>query len=225
MIHKKKSFKSRVQNLHVWFFSFIALMIVINTPVKAQNSVDTARIKTITTVDAKNDTIVISQIQMDSVASDASCFSRSLHTLFSFLRENINYQLKAIEMQVQGDIIAGFTITKSGRIINSRIIKGLCTDLDKEVLQTIKEMPEWKLSEDSEDNMDYKITVNFALPDGCSILEPKVSVVGVETANQKLTVKRMNGINCGSMTVYGVFDVGGDSIISKTTTIMSEDTK
>lgn len=225
MIYKKKSFKSRVENLHVWLFSFIALMIVVNTPVKAQNSADKARIKTITTLDAGNDTIVISQIQTDSVASNVSCFSKGLHSMFSFLRENINYQSKAIEKQIQGDIIAGFTISKSGRIINSRIIKGLCTDLDKEVLQTIKEMPEWKLSEDSEDNVDYKITVNFALPDGCSVLEPKVSVIGVETDNLKLTVKGMNGINCGSMTVYGVSDVGGDSIISKTITIMSKDAK
>lgn len=106
-------------------------------------------------------------------------------------------------------------------IINSRIIKGLCMDLDKEVLQTIKKMPVWKLSED---NVDYKIIINFVLPDGCSVLEPRVSVVGIETGSQKFTVKRMNGINCGSMAVYGVHDAGGDSIFSKTITIINEDT-
>lgn len=40
----------------------------------------------------------------------------------------------------------------------------------------------------------------------------------------KFTVKRMNGINCGSMAVYGVHDAGGDSIFSKTITIINEDT-
>ena len=34
----------------------------------------------------------------------------------------------------------------------------------------------------------------------------------------------MNGINCGSMAVYGVHDAGGDSIFSKTITIINEDT-
>ena len=57
---------------------------------------------------------------------------------------SIDYQSKAVEMGIQGEIIAGFTISKSKKIINSRIIKGLCMDLDKEVLQTIKEMPVWK---------------------------------------------------------------------------------
>lgn len=89
------------------------------------------------------------------------------------------------------------------------------------VLQTIKKMPVWKLSED---NVDYKIIINFVLPDGCSVLEPRVSVVGIETGSQKFTVKRMNGINCGSMAVYGVHDAGGDSIFSKTITIINEDT-
>lgn len=132
-----------------------------------------------------------------------------------------DYQSKAVEMGIQGEIITGFTISKSKKIINSRIIKGLCMDLDKEVLQTIKKMPVWKLSED---NVDYKIIINFVLPDGCSVLEPRVSVVGIETGSQKFTVKRMNGINCGSMAVYGVHDAGGDSIFSKTITIINEDT-
>ena len=79
----------------------------------------------------------------------------------------------------------------------------------------------WQLSED---NVDYKIIINFVLPDGCSVLEPRVSVVGIETGSQKFTVKRMNGINCGSMAVYGVHDAGGDSIFSKTITIINEDT-
>lgn len=158
---------------------------------------------------------------MDSIGCDAFCSSTGLHSIFSFLKENIDYQSKAVEMGIQGEIIAGFTISKSKKIINSRIIKGLCMDLDKEVLQTIKKMPVWKLSED---NVDYKIIINFVLPDGCSVLEPRVSVVGIETGSQKFTVKRMNGINCGSMAVYGVHDAGGDSIFSKTITIINEDT-
>ena len=48
--------------------------------------------------------------------------------------------------------------------------------------------------------------------------------MGIETGSQKFTVKRMNGINCGSMAVYGVHDAGGDSIFSKTITIINEDT-
>lgn len=125
MIYKKQSLKSRVENLHSWLFSFIILMIVVNASVKAQDLDDRSRFKTVTTLDAtRNDTIVISQIQMDSIGCDAFCSSTGLHSIFSFLKENIDYQSKAVEMGIQGEIIAGFTISKSKKIINSRIIKG-----------------------------------------------------------------------------------------------------
>lgn len=91
MIYKKQSLKSRVENLHSWLFSFIILMIVVNASVKAQDLDDRSRFKTVTTLDAtRNDTIVISQIQMDSIGCDAFCSSTGLHSIFSFLKENID---------------------------------------------------------------------------------------------------------------------------------------
>ena len=102
MIYKKQSLKSRVENLHSWLFSFIILMIVVNASVKAQDLDDRSRFKTVTTLDAtRNDTIVISQIQMDSIGCDAFCSSTGLHSIFSFLKENIDYQSKAVEMGIQ----------------------------------------------------------------------------------------------------------------------------
>ena len=99
MIYKKQSLKSKVENLHSWLFSFIILMIVVNASVKAQDLDDRSRFKTVTTLDAtRNDTIVISQIQMDSIGCDAFCSSTGLHSIFSFLKENIDYQSKAVEM-------------------------------------------------------------------------------------------------------------------------------
>lgn len=220
MIYKKKSLKNKVKKLSLWLFLFFALTIVVNTPAKAQELDRKTGVKTITTLNSKNDTVVLSQIQLDSISSDVSYFPKGLHGIFAFLKENINYLPKAIEMKKQGDIIVGFTITQSGNIVNSRIVKGLSPDLDKEVLRCIKEMPEWGLTEN---NVDYKINVNFALPDGNSISKPEVSVVGLETSNLKLTVKRMEGINYGSMTVYGISDAGGDSLVTKTISIMSKD--
>lgn len=61
-------------------------------------------------------------------------------------------------------------------------------------------MPELKsVKEDA----DYRVTVNFALPDGMMVSKPQVSVTGVETSHSKFTMRRMAGAKYGSMVVYG----------------------
>lgn len=88
MIYKKQSLKSKVENLHSWLFSFIILMIVVNASVKAQDLDDRSRFKTVTTLDAtRNDTIVISQIQMDSIGCDAFAPQQDYTVYFLFSKK------------------------------------------------------------------------------------------------------------------------------------------
>lgn len=219
MINREKFSENSLGRLNLYLFSILALTMVINIPIRAQSYIEKSRVKTVVASVGKNDTIVISQVKLDSLSNNASRFSKSLQAMFVFLGENIHYLPKAIEMKTEGDIIAGFTITERGEVVNSRILRGLCADLDKEVVRAIREMPVWKsLEEDGrKKDMDYTITVNFTLPDEDSIFVPKVSIVGVETSNLKLSVKRMVGVNCGSS------DREEDFIIGKSVSIIIGD--
>ena len=69
------------------------------------------------------------------------------------------------------------------------------------------------------EDADYRVTVNFALPDGMMVSKPQVSVTGGETRHSKCTVKRMAGAKYGSMVVYGAPNMEGDSLGIKTTSI------
>ena len=68
------------------------------------------------------------------------------------------------------------------------------------------------------EDTDYRVTVNFALPDGVMASNPQVSVTGVETSHSKFAMRRMAGAKYGSMIVYGAPNTEGDSVVIKTTT-------
>lgn len=212
MIYKMKLLKTGVKNLFFLLFPVVALLVVAYTPVQAQDCADKAGVHTFMTSGMM---VIISQIKSDSLVDAVSYSPGSIPAIFTFLGKNINYLPKAIENKSQGDMIVDFTLTKNGKVTNSRILKGICPDLDQEVLRAINELPELKsVKEDA----DYRVTVNFALPDGVVASKPQVSVTGVETSHSKFAMRRMAGAKYGSMIVYGAPNTEGDSVVIKTTT-------
>lgn len=126
-----------------------------------------------------------------------------MQAMFAFLKKNINYSSTAIEEKIQGNVIIDFTVTPKGVVANSRITKGLHPDIDKEVLGTLKKMSVLELSEKDRQKFDtdYKITMNFALPDGILLTKPTMSITEVETENLKMTVMKGEKRNETSGTV------------------------
>lgn len=218
MNYEMKSLKTGVKNFILRLSLVLLLTMTAYSSGKAQNCVDKTSVNTVLTSGMKNDTVIISQIKTDSLHHNGSCCSNNMQVVFTFLGKHINYLPKAIENKVEGDIIVGFTMTKNGEVANGRIIKGLYSDLNEEVLRVIKEIPK---CEPIKEDMDYRVTMSFNLSDGRLNFRPKMSIIGVETSNAKLSIKRMNGKNYGSMIVYGEPGVGEDSVVIKTMSIMT----
>ncbi|WP_419701408.1 energy transducer TonB [Mucilaginibacter sp. NFX135] len=62
-------------------------------------------------------------------------------SLASFLARNLRYPER--EIDVRGKVIIQFTVTKTGEIKQSRIIRKLYESVDAEALRVIKLMPKW----------------------------------------------------------------------------------
>lgn len=220
MNYEMKSLKTGMKNAILWLSLVLLLVMVAYSSGKAQNCVDKTSVNTIIMSGMKNDTVIISQIKTDSLHNNGSCCSNNMQVVFTYLGKHIDYLPKAIDNKVEGDIIVGFTMTKNGEVANGRIIKGLYSDLNEEVLRVIKEIPKCvPIKED----MDYRVTMNFNLSDGTLVFKPKMSIIGVETSNAKLSVKRMDGKNYGSMIVYGEPGGGEDSVVIKTMSVRVSD--
>lgn len=187
---KKK--KSEMSGLVLLLFSTLTLICGTTTSVKAQSSDNKKEIGVLKTLGKEDDMVIISQATSDSQSCSNLGSPTGMQAMFAFLKKNINYSSTAIEEKIQGDVIIDFTVTPKGVVANSRITKGLHPDIDKEVLGTLKKMSVLELSEKDRQKFDtdYKITMNFALPDGILLTKPTMSITEVETENLKMTVMK-----------------------------------
>jgi len=67
--------------------------------------------------------------------------------LSKYLKKNLNYPPKAFDDHVQGTVTASFVVEKDGRISNIKIIKGIGSGCDEEVIKLLENMPKWSPGE------------------------------------------------------------------------------
>jgi|GEM_PF-4184987 len=85
--------------------------------------------------------------------------------LFEFLLREIKYPSMAMEMGIQGSVYVRFVIEKDGTVTDPRIVKGLGSGCDEEVLRVIKRMPPWEPGKVNGNpvRVTMQIPVKFAL--------------------------------------------------------------
>lgn len=92
-----------------------------------------------------------------------------------FIQESLKYPTRALKDKVEGQCIVEAVIDTCGNAIQTRIIKSLTPDCDKEAIRVVKELPQWKpaiqfiVSEDDKKiakkvPSKCAIPVNFKLP-------------------------------------------------------------
>lgn len=64
--------------------------------------------------------------------------------LMKYLAINISYPQAAKDKGVQGTVFVTFVVEKDGKISNVKILRGIGSGCDEEVIRVVKEMPEWK---------------------------------------------------------------------------------
>ena len=62
----------------------------------------------------------------------------------TFLSNNIIYPEISKERNEQGIVFISFVVEKDGRLTHIHVIRGVSTEIDKEVVRVIKKMPKWK---------------------------------------------------------------------------------
>jgi TonB family protein len=60
-----------------------------------------------------------------------------------FLRDNIEYPSSAKEDEIQGTVFVQFIVNKTGKISNTRILRGIGQAYDEEAIRVVNEMPDW----------------------------------------------------------------------------------
>lgn len=84
-----------------------------------------------------------------------------------FLRKNIKYPRSAQEEGIQGTVYATFIVEKDGSLSDIKILRGLSSDINSEVIRVIKLFPKWIPGKQNGKivRVQYNIPVRFVLDD------------------------------------------------------------
>ncbi len=63
--------------------------------------------------------------------------------LINYISQNIKYPEEAVKNEVQGIVYVRFVISKSGKVSEIEIHRGVNPDLDNEALRVVKMLPDW----------------------------------------------------------------------------------
>lgn len=85
--------------------------------------------------------------------------------LSTFITQNMRYPLDAKQRQEEGQVFVEFVVDKAGKIMNTRVIRGVCVSLDKEAIRLVENMPAWIPGElrGKVVNTKYTIPIEFKL--------------------------------------------------------------
>jgi TonB family protein len=101
------------------------------------------------------------------------------HALRQLLRENIRYPQRAIQMEVEEEIIVEFVIERDGTIVEVEVVQGTNPDLMNEAMRVVSIMPRWYPGFEKR----QPIRVKYALP---IIFKFEYSLLQVYGKEQKL---------------------------------------
>jgi TonB family protein len=93
--------------------------------------------------------------------------------LRAFIKNNMVYPVEAIKDSLQGKVYVTFIVTKTGKIENAEIARGIHPVLDKEAIRVVSLMPDWKPGVQyypgkigaQKMAFSYTIPVSFKLPE------------------------------------------------------------
>lgn len=87
-------------------------------------------------------------------------FPGGMQKLMTFIGENVKYPQEAIKNKTEGNVFVRFIISKTGKVTNPQIIRGVSKELDEEALRVVSMLPDFIPGEDN----GKKVPVEFTIP-------------------------------------------------------------
>jgi TonB family protein len=106
--------------------------------------------------------------------------------LKAYIANMTKYPEIAIKNGIQGTVYVSFVVSKTGKVTDAKIARGVDPSLNQEALRVVNSLPLWKpgVQRGVAVDVNYTVPVNFVLPQGAS---SKVGEMEA-TAVKKLTI-------------------------------------
>lgn len=85
--------------------------------------------------------------------------------LRNFIAQTIKYPVAAQDLGIQGRVYVSFVVSKTGKVTDAKIARGVDPVLDQEALRVVNALPLWKpgIQRGKPVNVSYTVPINFAL--------------------------------------------------------------
>lgn len=99
------------------------------------------------------------QAQEEIIVDKMPEFKGGQEAMMKFVVENVKYPEEAKKNGVQGKVFISFTVTKTGKLENIKVLKNLNDLLDAEALRVVSSMPDWVPGVSKGSAVDVEITL------------------------------------------------------------------
>jgi TonB family protein len=105
------------------------------------------------------------QDQVFVVVEQMPEFPGGEQALRDFIAKEVKYPDDAIKAKTQGKVFINFVVSKEGKVIDPKVVRGVSPSLDAEALRVVKILPIWKPGQQKGVNVavSYTIPIAFAL--------------------------------------------------------------
>lgn len=178
MLNKKRT-RSIMRSKYLMLLPVAALLLLFSNCVnKAKNEQQTATevkdsVATVATQTPKEEAVPVLEEttpaaidgQIFEVVEVMPEFPGGMQACLRYLAKNIEYPKAAQDAKEQGRVIVQMIISKEGKLINPKIVKGVSSTLDQEAIRVINSMPDWKpgTQKGVPVNVKYTVPVMFRL--------------------------------------------------------------
>lgn len=89
-------------------------------------------------------------------------FAGGTEALMAYLSNNIHYPESAVKAKTTGKVMVSFVVSKSGKVTQAKIKKGVSKELDAEALRVVSGMPDWTPGEKDGKKVDAEMFLPIA---------------------------------------------------------------
>ncbi|MBW8325956.1 MAG: TonB family protein [Prolixibacteraceae bacterium] len=93
-------------------------------------------------------------------------FPGGVEALKAFVNSTLKYPITALENGIHGQVFVRFVVSKTGKVTDAKITRGVDPSLDKEAVRIVEAMPQWSPGKQNGQAVDvtYAMPVIFTLP-------------------------------------------------------------
>jgi TonB family protein len=86
--------------------------------------------------------------------------------LMNYIKKNINYPLEDKAKGIEGKVIVRFTVTKTGKVKDARVLRGLSKQIDEEAIRIVNTLPNFipgTLAKGKPADIEYTLPIVFKI--------------------------------------------------------------